>query len=79
MNSSRDFSLSYCSHIPAGALIGWVWSVLTDYPFGVNLLGCRLRTVRALAGAYKKIDTFFGQIRLELIFISQGLSPIFQA
>lgn len=27
----------------------------------------------------QKIDTFFGQIRLELIFISQGLSPIFQA
>lgn len=75
----QEFSLPYCPHIHADAVIGWAWSVFTDYPFEVNPLGFRPRTVRALAGACKKNDTFLWQIRLELIFISQGLSPIFQA
>ncbi|HNP61035.1 MAG TPA: pyridoxal-dependent decarboxylase [Nitrospirales bacterium] len=51
----QEFSLPYCPHIHADAVIGWAWSVFTDYPFEANPLGFRPRTVRALAGACKKI------------------------
>ena len=39
----------------ADAVIGWAWSVFNDYDFEKNELGFRPRTLRALAGACRRI------------------------
>jgi hypothetical protein len=36
-------------------VIGWAWSVFNDYDFDANPLGFRHRTVRAIAGASRRI------------------------
>jgi L-2,4-diaminobutyrate decarboxylase len=51
----QEFSLPYTPHVHADAVIGWVWSVFTDYPTEENPLGFRRRTVRALAGACRRL------------------------
>ena len=50
-----DFQLDYQPHIHADAAIGWAWSVFNDYDFENNPLGFRPRTIRALAGASRRI------------------------
>jgi glutamate/tyrosine decarboxylase-like PLP-dependent enzyme len=51
----RLHELDYVPHIHADAVIGWAWSVFNDYDFEKNPLGFRHRTVRALAGASRRI------------------------
>lgn len=51
----RDFELPYRPHIHADAVIGWAWSVFNDYDFEGNRLGFRPRTLRALAGAWRRL------------------------
>lgn len=51
----RLHGLDYVPHIHADAVIGWAWSVFNDYDFEKNPLGFRHRTVRALAGASRRI------------------------
>ena len=50
-----DFQLDYRPHIHVDAAIGWAWSVFNDYDFENNPLGFRPRTIRALAGASRRI------------------------
>ncbi len=50
-----EFKLDYTPHIHADAVIGWAWSVFNDYDFQKNPLDFRHRTVRALAGARRRI------------------------
>ena len=50
-----EFKLDYSPHIHADAVIGWAWSVFNDYDFQKNPLDFRHRTVRALAGARRRI------------------------
>jgi glutamate/tyrosine decarboxylase-like PLP-dependent enzyme len=50
-----EFSLDYTPHIHADAVIGWAWCVFNDYDFSLNPLGFRGRTLRALAGAYRRV------------------------
>ena len=50
-----EFQLPYRPHIHADAVIGWAWSVFNDYDLEGNPLGFRPRTVRALAGACRRI------------------------
>ena len=50
-----EFRLAYRPHIHADAVIGWAWAVFNDYDFEGNPLGFRPRTVRALAGACRRI------------------------
>ncbi len=47
----REFGLDYRPHIHADAVIGWAWSVFSDYDFDENPLEFRGRTVRSLAAA----------------------------
>jgi L-2,4-diaminobutyrate decarboxylase len=47
--------LDYTPHVHADAVIGWAWSVFSDYDFDANPLGFRHRTVRAIAGATRRI------------------------
>lgn len=51
----EDYRLSYRPHVHADAVIGWAWSVFNDYSWEDNVLGFRPRTVRALAGAQRRI------------------------
>jgi L-2,4-diaminobutyrate decarboxylase len=51
----RDQRLDYVPHVHADAVIGWAWSVFNDYDFDENVLGFRHRTVRAIAGAARRI------------------------
>ena len=51
----RERGLDYVPHIHADAVIGWAWSVFTDYDWNANPLGFRHRTVRALAGTSRRI------------------------
>ncbi len=50
-----EFSLDYIPHLHADAVIGWAWSVFRDYDFAKNPLGFPDRTLRALAGANRRI------------------------
>jgi len=52
----REFSLDYVPHLHADAVIGWAWSVFRDYDFNLNSLGFPDRTLRALAGANRRIQ-----------------------
>lgn len=54
-NLVHEFSLDYVPHIHADAVIGWAWSVFRDYDFSKNVLGFPDRTLRALAGANRRI------------------------
>ncbi|MFN9717326.1 MAG: pyridoxal phosphate-dependent decarboxylase family protein, partial [Planctomycetota bacterium] len=51
----REFSLDYVPHLHADAVIGWAWSVFREYDFSRNPLGFPDRTLRALAGANRRI------------------------
>jgi L-2,4-diaminobutyrate decarboxylase len=51
----HEFSLDYVPHLHADAVIGWAWSVFRDYDFSQNLLQFPDRTLRALAGANRRI------------------------
>jgi len=51
----KEYRLDYVPHVHADAVIGWAWSVFTDYDFERNPLDFRHRTVRAIAGAARRI------------------------
>jgi glutamate/tyrosine decarboxylase-like PLP-dependent enzyme len=51
-----EFHLDYRPQLHADAVIGWAWSVFNDYDFDENRLGFRHRTLRALAGAHRRIQ-----------------------
>ncbi len=50
-----EFQLDYQPHIHADAVIGWAWSVFNNYDIEQNSLGFRPRTIRAIAGACRRI------------------------
>jgi glutamate/tyrosine decarboxylase-like PLP-dependent enzyme len=51
----QTHGLAYTPHVHADAVIGWAWSVFNDYDYDANPLGFRHRTVRAIAGAARRI------------------------
>ncbi len=51
----QEFSLDYVPHLHADAVIGWAWSVFSDYDFPGNPLQFPDRTLRALAGTNRRI------------------------
>lgn len=69
------FQLDYCPHVHADAVIGWAWSVFTDYSFEENPLGFRPRTVRALAGARHRIKHLDQADSVGLDFHKTGFAP----
>jgi L-2,4-diaminobutyrate decarboxylase len=52
---AQEFKLAYKPHVHADAVIGWAWSVFNDYDIEENSLEFRRRTVRAIAGACRRI------------------------
>ena len=70
-----EFQLSYRPHIHADAVIGWAWSVFNDYDFEGNPLGFRPRTVRALAGACRRIRHLSLADSVGVDFHKTGFTP----
>ena len=70
-----DFRLDYRPHIHADAAIGWAWSVFNDYDFENNSLGFRPRTIRALAGASRRIQHLSLADSVGIDFHKTGFTP----
>ena len=70
-----DFKLNYKPHLHADAVIGWAWSVFSDYDFADNPLGFRGRTVRALAAAVSRIRHLGLSDSLGIDFHKTGFAP----
>ena len=70
-----EFQLDYRPHIHADAVIGWAWSVFNDYIFEENPLGFRPRTVRALAGACRRIQYLSLADSVGIDFHKTGFAP----
>ena len=71
----EEFNLDYRPHVHADAVIGWAWSVFNDYDFGSNPLGFRPRTLRALAGACRRIRHLSLADSVGVDFHKTGFAP----
>ncbi len=71
----EEFGLDYQPHIHADAVIGWAWSVFNDYDFENNPLGFRPRTIRALAGACRRIRHLSLADSVGIDFHKTGFAP----
>ena len=71
----NEFRLDYRPHIHADAVIGWAWSVFNDYNFEENPLGFRPRTLRALAGAGRRIRYLSLADSIGIDFHKTGFAP----
>lgn len=70
-----EFQLDYRPHIHADAVIGWAWSVFNDYDLEENALGFRPRTVRAVAGACRRIRHLGLADSVGIDFHKTGFTP----
>lgn len=70
-----ELALDYRPHVHADAVIGWAWSVFNDYDFEENRLGFRPRTVRALAGAGRRIRALALADSIGVDFHKTGFAP----
>ena len=70
-----EFNLPYRPHVHADAVIGWAWSVFNDYDIEDNPLGFRRRTVRALAGATRRLQHLALADSIGIDFHKTGFAP----
>ena len=70
-----EFELEYQPHIHADAVIGWAWSVFNTYDFEENPLGFRRGTIRALAGACRRIEHLHLADSVGIDFHKTGFAP----
>lgn len=70
-----EFSLDYIPHLHADAVIGWAWSVFNDYDLLTNPLEFPPRTLRALAGASRRIQHLGLSDSLGIDFHKTGFTP----
>jgi glutamate/tyrosine decarboxylase-like PLP-dependent enzyme len=71
----KEYGLRYVPQVHADAVIAWAWSVFIDYDFGKNPLGFRPRTVRALAGASRRISELHLADSIGVDFHKTGFCP----
>jgi glutamate/tyrosine decarboxylase-like PLP-dependent enzyme len=71
----KEFGLPYRPHVHADAVIGWAWSVFNDYDIEGNPLGFRRRTLRALAGACRRIRHLHLADSIGIDFHKTGFAP----
>ncbi len=62
-------------HLHADAVIGWAWSVFSDYDFDGNPLGFRGRTLRALAAVDNRMQHLHRADSLGIDFHKTGFTP----
>ena len=70
-----EYQLAYRPHVHADAVIGWAWSVFNQYDFKSNPLGFRRRTIRALAGACRRIRHLPEADSVGVDFHKTGFAP----
>ena len=71
----EEFQLDYHPHVHADAVIGWAWSVFNNYDLEGNPLEFRPRTVRALAGACRRIRHLSLADSIGIDFHKTGFTP----
>lgn len=71
----EEFELDYKPHIHADAVIGWAWSVFNDYDIEENTLNFRPRTIRAIAGACRRIQHLHLADSIGIDFHKTGFTP----
>ena len=71
----EEFKLDYKPHIHADAVIGWAWSVFNDYDIEENTLNFRPRTIRAIAGACRRIQHLHLADSIGIDFHKTGFTP----
>jgi glutamate/tyrosine decarboxylase-like PLP-dependent enzyme len=71
----QEFTLDYVPHVHADAVIGWAWSVFNDYDVEANVLGFRRRTLRALAGACRRLRHLSLADSIGIDFHKTGFAP----
>jgi L-2,4-diaminobutyrate decarboxylase len=71
----EEYRLDYRPHVHADAVIGWAWSVFNDYDIEGNPLGFRRRTVRALAGAQRRLRHLHLADSVGVDFHKTGFAP----
>jgi len=71
----KEFGLGYRPHVHADAVIGWAWSVFDDYDVESNPLGFRRRTLRALAGACRRLRHLHLADSVGIDFHKTGFAP----
>ena len=71
----EEFELDYIPHIHADAVIGWAWSVFNDYDIEENTLNFRPRTIRAIAGACRRIQHLHLADSIGIDFHKTGFTP----
>ncbi len=74
-NLVDEFELDYQPHIHADAVIGWAWSVFNDYDIEQNSLDFRPRTIRAIAGACRRIRHLNLADSVGIDFHKTGFAP----
>jgi glutamate/tyrosine decarboxylase-like PLP-dependent enzyme len=70
-----EYGLRYRPHVHADAVIGWAWSVFNDYDIEANRLGFRRRTLRALAGACRRVRHLHLADSVGVDFHKTGFAP----
>lgn len=70
-----ELQLDYVPHLHADAVIGWAWSVFNSYSFADNPLHFPPRTVRALAGAQRRIKHLPLADSIGIDFHKTGFAP----
>ena len=71
----KQCGLDYVPHLHADAVIGWAWSVFSDYDFEQNELGFRHRTIRSLAGTIRRIRHLSKADSVGVDFHKTGFAP----
>lgn len=71
----EEFRLPYRPHVHADAVIGWAWAVFTDYDIEANPLGFRRRTLRAIAGAGRRLRHIHLADSIGVDFHKTGFAP----
>jgi glutamate/tyrosine decarboxylase-like PLP-dependent enzyme len=71
----QEFQLDYVPHVHADAVIGWAWAVFNDYDVESNVLGFRRRTLRALAGACRRLRHLSLADSVGIDFHKTGFAP----
>jgi glutamate/tyrosine decarboxylase-like PLP-dependent enzyme len=70
-----EYGLPYRPHVHADAVIGWAWSAFNDYDIEANPLGFRRRTLRALAGACRRLRHLHLADSVGVDFHKTGFAP----
>ena len=71
----QEFSLPYNIHVHADAVIGWVWSVFSDYDFSTNTLGFQAKTLTMLQQAVESVRYLHLADSIGFDFHKLGFAP----